>query len=81
MKKKDLTALFIVAVVSVLISIVLSGVFFSTSQDRAQKVEVVSPISTTFDEPDNKYFNSSTVNPAQNINVGAGQSSDPFGNQ
>lgn len=78
MKKKDISLLLVVAFVSVVASILLSGVFFSTPEDRAQKVEVVEPILTTFERPDKTYFNSNSVNPTQNIQIGTDPNSKPF---
>jgi len=78
MKRKDLGTLAVVAIVSAFLSIILSGVLLSPPEDRQQKVEVVEPISTTFERPDSAYFNSKSVNPAQNIQVGQDPNSNPF---
>lgn len=77
MKKEALT-IGLVAIVSAFLSIVLSGLFLSTPADRAQKVEVVEPISTTFEIPSDTYFNAKSVNPAQNIQIGTDPNSKPF---
>ena len=76
--KKEAGVIFIVAVFSAVLSIILSGIFFSTPGDRTQKVEVVKPISTTFEDPGSVYFNSKSVNPAQNIQIGTDPNSNPF---
>jgi hypothetical protein len=79
MRKKDITVLFFVAVVSGVLSIILSGMIFSKPADRKQKAEVVDSISTTFERPDSTYFNSNSVNPAQDIQIGKDPNSNPFG--
>ncbi len=81
MKKKDIGVIAAVAVFSGVISILLSGVLFATPEDRRQKVEVVEPISTTFNRPDSRYFNSQSVNPSQNIQIGTDPNSNPFTGQ
>ena len=81
MKQQDFAIIFVVAVVSAVLSITLSGIFFSTPEDRSQKVEVVEPISTTFQTPDARYFNSDSFNPAQSVNTDTDKNSNPFGSQ
>ena len=76
--KKDIFKIFIVAVFSGVLSIIISGLFLSTSEDRAQKVEIADPIVTTFDIPSKDYFNSDSVNPSQNIQIGTDPNSNPF---
>lgn len=78
MKAKDLGVIAVVAIVSAVLSIILSGVLFSTPEDRRQSVEVVEPISTSFERPDATYFNLNSINPAQNIQVGTDPNSNPF---
>jgi hypothetical protein len=81
MKKKDLSVIAVVAVVSAILSFVVSGMLFSSPSDRKQNVEVVSPILTNFDRPDATYFNQNSINPSQNIQIGTDQNSNPFGTQ
>lgn len=81
MKQKDFAIIGLVAVISAVMSIILSGIFFSTPEDRSQKVEVADPISTTFQTPDSRYFNSKSVNPSQSVNTGTDKNSNPFGSQ
>jgi len=76
--KKELTTILAVAVISAILSIIISGLFISTAEDRKQSVEVVEPIPTTFDRPSQKYYNSTSINPAQNIQIGTDPNSNPF---
>lgn len=78
MKRKDISVLLVVAFVSAFLSVILSGLFFSTPEDRAQKVETAEVIETVFEVPDQKYFNSNSVNPTQNIQIGTDPNSNPF---
>ena len=79
MKQKDLAVLIVVAVVSAIASLLISKQFFTTAQDRSQKVEVIDKITSDFATPDNKYFNSQSVNPAQLVQIGQDNNQDPFG--
>ena len=81
MKQKDLLVLAVVAIVSGVFSFVLSNMFFSTPQNRAQKVEVVDPISAEFQTPDKKYFNAESVDPSQPVEIGDRNNPNPFNGQ
>jgi len=76
--KKEFSTILIVSIVSAVLSIVLSGLFLSTAEDRKQTVEVVEPISTTFDRPSKTYYNSRSINPSQYIQIGTDPNSNPF---
>ena len=78
MKAKDFQVIFFVAVVSLVASVLLSGVLFSTAEDRSQKVETAAPITTDFNPPDNTYFNAASFNPAKEVPVGQDPNSNPF---
>ena len=78
MKGKDLKVIFLVAVFSAVVSILLSNQIFAPSDDKRQSVETVEAISTDFPRPDSQYFNSGSVNPAKDIQVGQDPGSNPF---
>lgn len=78
LKSKDLQIIFIVAVISLVASVLLSGVLFSTPEDRSQKVETAEAINTNFDRPGSVYFNKNSFNPAQEIQIGRDPNSNPF---
>lgn len=78
MKGKDFQIIFFVAVVSLVASVLLSGVLFSTDEDRSQTVETAESITTNFDRPTDRYFNSRSFNPAKEIEVGQDPNSNPF---
>jgi hypothetical protein len=81
MKQKDWLTLSLFIALSAVLSLFVSGQFFSTPEDRAQKVEVVEPIATTFQDTDQRYFNSDTINPGHRDEANdSGNTSDPFGN-
>ena len=70
MKQKDISLILVIAVLSAIISFVLSNVLFASPKHRQQQVEVVSSISPDFATPDTKYFNQSAVDLTQLIQIG-----------
>lgn len=78
MKAKDLQLIILVAVISLIASFILSGKLFSTPEDRSQTVETAEAISTQFTQPDEKYFNANSFNPAKEVQPGQEPNSNPF---
>jgi hypothetical protein len=78
MKQKDITLIVVIAVISAVVSFVVSGKLFVTPSNRQQQVEVVDPITATFQTPDKKYFNTSSINPTQTTSIGSDSNQDPF---
>lgn len=78
MKKKDLFTIIGVAVVSAVLSVIISNIFISSPKNRTAQVEVVERITDDFPTPNEKYFNSSSVNPTQLITIGDGTNNNPF---
>lgn len=78
MKQKDIALIIVLVAISAVISFLLSGWLFATPEDRQQEVEKVDVITSDFEQPDNKYFNASSVNPTQNIKIGPGENPNPF---
>lgn len=78
MKQKDIALIIVVAAISAGLSFAISGKLFVTADSKKQTVEVVDVVNTEFKEPDAKYFNSQSVNPAQTIQLGDGTNPNPF---
>lgn len=72
MKQKDLALLAGILVFSVVISLVISHVVFSSSKTRQEKVEIVDKISPDFpvDQVKGEYFNNQSNDPTQLIEIG-----------
>lgn len=79
MKQKDLAEIGIAVLVSIIASVIISGKVISTPQTTGQKVEVVSAISPHFNSPSSQYFNTSSIDPTQLIQIGTNANSSPFG--
>lgn len=78
MKQKDLILIVVIAVISAAISFFASNALFASPKDRNQEVEQVQKISSSFSEPDKRYFNDQAINPTRLITIGQGNNPDPF---
>lgn len=78
MKQKDIALIIVIAFFSAVASFVVSNKLFVTPNNRSQQVEVVDPIESSFQTPDKKYFNSSSIDPTQSSAIGNGSNDNPF---
>lgn len=78
MKQKDIALIIVIAFVSAIASFFISNKLFVTPANRQQQVEVVDPINAQFQQPDNKYFNSKSIDPTQSSQLGADNNQNPF---
>jgi hypothetical protein len=78
MKQKDIATLIVIAAISAIVSFIISGKIFVTPANRQQKVEVVDVIDSSFQTPSSKYFNSSSIDPAQLVQIGSNNNQNPF---
>jgi hypothetical protein len=78
MKQKDVALIIVIAAISGFASYFVSHLIFATPANRQQKVEVVDAITPDFPTPNPKYFNSNAIDPAQVIQVGDGNNTNPF---
>lgn len=81
MKQKDLAIIAITVFISGIFSFIICSKLIFGAQDRLQKVEVVTPISSDFQLPDKKIFNAEAVNPTKLIEIGPNSNNQPFANQ
>lgn len=78
MKQKDIALILVMVFISGLLAFVISRWVFSKPQNREQTAEVVDIIKADFPPPPSKYFNSSSVNPTQQIEIGNNPNPNPF---
>lgn len=78
MKQKDIALIVVVAIVSGVISIFITSTFVVGKSTKELKAETVSPISSTFDKPDDQVFNSNAINPTQLIQIGENNNQNPL---
>lgn len=80
MKKKDLTLLGVVVVISAVFSFFISGWLIGSPDTEPQEAEVVEAITDEFTPPSNQFFNEDSINPTQLIRIGDGEGNvTPFG--
>ncbi|MBL8121292.1 hypothetical protein JNM87_00895 [Candidatus Saccharibacteria bacterium] len=78
MRQKDIAVIIVIAVFSAVISFLLSNKLFVRPDSRQQKYEVVDVISTDFSLPDSRFFNSQSINPTPNTELGSNTNQNPF---
>jgi hypothetical protein len=78
MKQKDIALIIVIAVVSAIISFLISGKIFVTPANRQQKVETVDVIKPEFTPPSTKYFNKDSIDPTQLVTTGNNNNPNPF---
>lgn len=78
MKQKDIALIAVIVILSAGVSLLLSNKLFVNSESRQQKYEVVDAISTDFNQPDGRFFNSQSVNPTPNTQLGTNTNQNPF---
>ena len=79
MKQKDIALIIVIVFMSGVISFLASQWVFARPADRQQKAEVVDVITSDFPPPDTKYFNTTSINPTQLIQIGNSSNPNPFG--
>lgn len=77
MKQKDIALIIVVAVVAGVLSLLISR-FIISSGERNLEAQVVEPISTDFQKPDERVFNDKALNPTQLIQIGNSSNPQPF---
>ncbi len=80
MKKKDITLILVIVIISAVFSFFISGYLFGNPETEPQQAEVVEAITDEFISPDERYFNDESINPTQLIRVGDEEGNvSPFG--
>ncbi len=79
MKQKDIALIILIVFFGVITSVIVSKYLIVPPKNRQQEVEQVQEISATFKlPPDPHYFNSNSINPTQQIQIGVDANPDPF---
>jgi hypothetical protein len=81
MKQKDIALIIIVIFFSALISFFVSNALFGSAKSNQVEVEVVQPITTSFPQPDKRFFNKEAFDPTQPITIGQDNNPTPFNSQ
>ncbi len=78
MKQKDIAIIIVIVAVSGVVSFFAGRLLFNKPQNRQVQAEVVDAISTDFNRPSNKYFNESSIDPTEQVQIGQGTNAAPF---
>ncbi len=76
MKKKDITVIVAIAIMSGIFSMVISSLIFGGSKAYNLKAPKVEPISAEFNSPSTRYFNDNSINPTVDIQIGGNNNPD-----
>lgn len=80
MKQKDIAVIIAIAGFSAVIAFVVANAIFASPKNRQTEVQVVEPISAEFPAPDTRYFNQSSINATQTVEIGGNSNPKPFNN-
>jgi hypothetical protein len=78
MKQKDILMIIAIAGVSTIFAFVVANLLISSPKNRQYKVQILDSISSSFPEADSRYFNKDSLDPTQQVQIGAGGNSQPF---
>lgn len=78
MRQKDIAIIVVVVIFGGVLSALVSKALFAKPADRKVQVEVAQPISGDIEQPDNRYFNQSSIDPTLPIQIGNNSNPDPF---
>lgn len=79
MKQKDIIVIIVIVFVAGFASFFASNWLFGGDK-KEQSAEKVDAITSNFDQPNKKYFNEQSINPAQQVEVIDNTNTNPFGN-
>jgi hypothetical protein len=77
MKQKDIVVIIAVVGFSGLLAVVATKIIIKPA-DKKQEVEIVHAITPDFPSPDKRYFNTTSIDPTQQITIGESANPDPF---
>lgn len=80
MTRQNIMTFIVVAFMALIVSYIATNSLFASSKNRQMEVEKVDTISADFPAPNKKYFNATSINPAQTIQIGGDQNDNPFRN-
>lgn len=79
MKSKDWTVIIVIMFFSSLVSFGITNLLIGSRKTNRLKVEQVEVLTSEFTLPNKKYFNSGSINPTKDINIGEATNTNPFG--
>lgn len=78
MKQKDIALILVMVAIGAIVALVISRLVFSSPKNKEQTAEIVDVITADFPAAPRQYFNTSSVNPTKQIEIGTGTNPNPF---
>ena len=78
MKQKDIAIIIAVAGFSTIVAFALANSILVGPKNRQAQVKVLDSISSTFPPADSRYYNTSSIDPTQTVQIGDTTNSQPF---
>lgn len=78
MKQKDIAIIVAIAGLSTLVAFMMANTLIANPKNRHAEVLVLDTISAEFTKPDSKYFNASSIDPTQTVEIGNNNNPQPF---
>lgn len=78
MKQKDIALIVVVIIFAGIVSLIISNFFFTPDSNKNLTAEIVEPITSEFQPPDNSVFNNDAINPTKLIEIGNSNNNQPF---
>lgn len=78
MQRKDVVLIVAVIIFAGIVSLLVSKVFLTSSEQKNLTAEVVQPITSEFQKPDEAVFNDQAINPTKLIQIGDSTNPQPF---
>jgi hypothetical protein len=78
MKQKDIALILVISFIGLLMGVVVSNAVFGGAKNKKLTADKVIAITPDFQQPDKKYFNSSSIDPTQIIHIGENTNQKPF---
>jgi hypothetical protein len=78
MKQRDILLILVVIIFAGIVSLLISNFFFAPDSSNQLTAEVVESITSEFQQPDERVFNSEAINPTKLIEIGDSNNTQPF---
>lgn len=78
MKQKDIALIVAIVIISGIFSFLISNFVFVKPKDRKTNVETVPVITSSFIQPDTRFYNNQAFDPTRIIIIGQNSNLDPF---
>lgn len=78
MKQKDFALIAVIVFISAIVSLFASKALFNDNKASSKEAEKVTAITSDFPAPDNRYFNTDSIDPTKTITIQQNDNTNPF---